>query len=160
MKPEDDSSAFGEYLSLTIAGIFLAAALMALAAAGCGGPSARAPIGHTTWSWTDGRMIRVYNLPYETVWLATCATVHEYRLAVGYQDHDGLAGRIDAQRVDDLGIHILIENLGEDRARITVTVGIGGQKALSAQLLRAIDRKLLKAGETADSPRGVHDSTP
>jgi hypothetical protein len=128
-------------------GLAAAAALLALAAAGCALSTETMGSGKEARVWRGGKLTKTYEADYEKVWKACGAVVRDSRLEVESERHDALVGLIKARRADRVVVRVEIERNDAAGRQVQVSVGVGllgtdREKQQASELMDALDKKL------------------
>ena len=128
-------------------GLPAAAALLALAACGCGLVSETIGSGQDARAWRGGKLTKTYDADYEKVWKACGAVARDFQLGVESERHDALAGVVKARRADSVVVRIEVQRYSPTSRQVRVDIGVGllgtaREKQQAMELMDALDRKL------------------
>ncbi len=118
---------------------FLALALTGCTAALVG---AGAGVGVGSYSYIKGQLKVTYPVAYRTVVAATEAAVKDLGFALKKEEKDAIRCRIEARMADGTGVKIRVDNLSPKITVLRIKVGWFGNKDVSLQIMRAIEKRM------------------
>ncbi len=92
--------------------------------------------------WTKGRMKEEFDISFSKVHTATLAALKDLDLPIKGDKKKGLKAKIESQFPDGKFVWIGIRAVTESSSKITVRVGVFGDKSRSQKIFEAIHRRL------------------
>ncbi len=118
--------------------------LMALALTGCAaalvGAGAGAGVG--TYSYIKGELKVTYPVAYERVVSATEGAIKDLGFTLVKEEKDAIRCRIKAKMADGTGVKIKVDNKAPKITVLRIKVGWFGNKDVSLQIMRAVERRM------------------
>lgn len=121
-------------------------ALIGLLAFMCGctaalvGAGAGAGVG--VYNYVKGELKVTYALPYDKVVAATEHAVRDLGFALKKEERDGIRCRIKAEMADGTGVKLKVDSVSPKITVLRVKVGWFGNKDVSIQIMRAIEKRM------------------
>ena len=122
-------------------GLFLALATLI---SGCAGAAllAGGAAGVGAIVWVKGKLEYQSSVPLSKVYTATLAALQEFELPIREEKKDKLVARVESQLADGKRVWIDIRSITESSSKITIRIGMFGDRSRSRRLLEAIRRHL------------------
>lgn len=92
--------------------------------------------------WVKGKLEYEFSAPLPKVYTATLAALKEFELPIQEEKKDKLVARVESQLADGKRVWIDIRSLTESSSKITIRIGMFGDRSRSRRLLEAIRRHL------------------
>jgi len=92
--------------------------------------------------WIKGKMEENLNMPFSKVHTATLAALKDLELPIKKEQKRGLKARIESQFPDEKYVWVSIRAVTESSSKITVRVGVFGDKSRSQKIFEAIHQRL------------------
>jgi CRISPR/Cas system-associated protein Csm6 len=117
---------------------------LAIQISGCAGAAllAGGAAGAGAVVWVRGKLEHQFSVPLSRVYPATLAALKEFELAIQEEKKDKLAAEIQSQLADGKRVWIDMCSLTESSTKITIRIGMFGDRSRSRRLLEAIRRHL------------------
>jgi len=117
---------------------------LALALTGCTaalvGAGAGAGVG--TYSYLKGELEVTYPVAYQRVAAATEGAVRDLGFTLEKEEKDAIRCRIDAKMADGTGVKLKVDNVSPKITRLRIKVGWFGNKEVSLQIMRAVEKRM------------------
>ncbi len=128
---------------------------LALALTGCTAAlvGAGAGMGVGTYSYLKGELDVTYPVAYEKVVAATEASVRDLGFTLEKEEKDSLRCRIQAKMADGTGVKLKVDSVSPQITRLRIKVGWFGDKDVSIQIMRAIEKRMKVAPAKEAPPR-------
>ena len=98
--------------------------------------------GGGTVLWIKGKLQEEINASATQVHRATIAALRELELPILKNKKDKLTAVVDSRFADNKGVHITIKSLTASSSKISIRVGIVGNKGRSQKILKVIHSNL------------------
>ena len=95
-----------------------------------------------TYSYIKGELKVIYAQGYDKVVSATEQTVKDMGFILKKEKKDELRCRIKAKMADGTGVKLAVDKASESITQLRIKVGWWGNKGLSIQIMRAIERRM------------------
>ena len=92
--------------------------------------------------WVKGKLEQELSVPLPRVYTATLAALKQFELPIQEKKKDMLVARVESQLADGKRVWIDIRSLTESSTKITIRIGMFGDRSRSRRLLEAIRRHL------------------
>ncbi|MDA8086240.1 MAG: DUF3568 family protein [Nitrospiraceae bacterium] len=109
---------------------------------GCVAVLAGGAVGGGTYAYLNGKLSQDLDRPVPKVYGAAMDTLKDFHLPVVKDAHDSLSARIESRFADGANIWIKIDSETVSDSRISVRVGLLGDKSKSRELVGCIDSHL------------------
>ncbi len=94
------------------------------------------------YAWVNGNLSRNYKQPIETAWEGSMHALRVMRLKVVDQKHDGFNGYITVKMVKGDNISVKLKRWTAQETKITIRVGVLGDRDVSMTLHDQIEKEL------------------
>ena len=109
---------------------------------GCASTAADGAVGAVNWTWYRARLEAVLVEPLPEVEKAAAAALAGLDFVAVDSVTDKLKGEVTARMADGTRVRVNLKSLDLAETRVRVRVGTLGDKAVSEQILRHIERRL------------------
>ncbi|MDZ7700040.1 MAG: DUF3568 family protein [Deltaproteobacteria bacterium] len=124
---------------------YLVLAVLLFLSTGCGAvilAGAGAAAGVAGYKYYDGALIIVYEAPFKKTWDASRQALKEMDCTIGRSEHDITSGSLWGEFGDGKQVNIKLNYESADKTRVSIRVGVFGEKEAS-NLIKEKIRKIL-----------------